>query len=168
MSMLPTMSVYLITSISMLSYAIQILSHESQSITIGIQSMRSANIHDRLMIMTSVCQSAMRRSISSVSHEILKDLNSQLQMRSKGIMYSYIIYFLKYARKNNRHSIYRIFHFSLSSRVTFPTKSRSQQSSSLVRLCMESGFFIQVCSLWRHFVSRQLYVSLAHSGITVS
>lgn len=59
---------------------------ESHRITIGIQSMNNANIHDLLIIIISAYPSPTRRSISSVSPDMLNDLKSQLYILSNGII----------------------------------------------------------------------------------
>ncbi len=102
------MSVYFIATISILSYAIHILNHESQSITSGIHNMSNAKIHDLFIIMICVYHSRTRRSMSSVSHEILNDLKSQLYILSNGIIMLCILHIFLIMQGNLEEKIKKV------------------------------------------------------------
>ena len=72
--------------ISILVYAMKILIPERIRMDIGNQRVNNANTHDLLMINSRLYPSAISLSTSTVSPEMLKDLKSQLYIRSNGII----------------------------------------------------------------------------------
>lgn len=124
----PAISVYFIARISMLSYAIHILSADRISITRGIQSMSNAKIQERLMIMICVYQSRTSRSISSVSHEMLNDLKSQLYILSNGIIVVLILHIFVIMQGDLWEKILLIIHDSIKTQnlQSIPSIQNSQ------------------------------------------
>lgn len=73
----PIIIIYLMLGIAILSYAMYILTPDRRSIQKGIHSMRSAKIHDRLIMRNDQYHSSRSLFIKSVSEEMLNDLKSQ-------------------------------------------------------------------------------------------
>ncbi len=74
----PAIIVFFINSTFILYIAMKILTHERESIIIGIHTINIQKIHERFTTMIFWVHSVISRSMSSVSPLIRKDLKSQL------------------------------------------------------------------------------------------